>query len=139
MISIIYNKVARIAMTAVKMGRHHVKIDVKSIIWGAAASSLLAVYVLLGAGAAQAAPKFVSCGGAAMLGGAQLNCSHLAPNKPSQLCNFSWSLLLPNNIPQVVSGSFLLPQGANNAMVYQGSGFVGSLTAPIILCADQHR
>jgi hypothetical protein len=121
------------------MGRLHVKFDVKLIIWGAAASFLLAVYALLGAGAAHAAPKFVSCGGAAMLGGAQLNCSHLAPSKPAQLCNFSWSLLLPNNIPQVVSGSFLLPQGANNAMVYQGSGFVGSLTAPIILCADQHR
>jgi hypothetical protein len=102
------------------------------------AGFFLAVALLLGLHEAEAAPNFVACGGAAMLGGAQLNCSHLAPRKPAQLCNFSWSLLLPNNVPQVVSGSFLLPQGANNAMVYQGTGFVGSLSAPIILCADQH-
>ncbi|MDQ0391173.1 hypothetical protein [Labrys monachus] len=86
---------------------------------------------------AGAAPKFVSCGGAAMLGGAQLNCSHLDAKKPSQLCNFSWALLLPNNVPQIASGSFLLPRGANNAIVYQGSGFTGALSEPIILCQDQ--
>jgi hypothetical protein len=105
------------------------------------ASVALAVTLCLPAlwGPADAAPKFVSCGGAAMLGGAQLNCSHLDPKKPSQLCNFSWTLLLPNNVSQVVSGSFLLPQGANNTIVYQGSGFTGSLTMPVILCQDQRR
>ena len=74
-----------------------------------------------------AAPRFVSCGGAAMLGAALLNCSHLAPTKPAQLCNFSWSLLQVGNVPQVVSGSFLLPPGANNAQVYQGAGYVAAL------------
>lgn len=73
-----------------------------------------------------------------MLGGAILNCSHLALAKPAQLCNFSWSLLQPGNVPQVVSGSFLLPSGANNVQVYQASGFIASLTAPIVLCQDQH-
>jgi hypothetical protein len=86
---------------------------------------------------AKAAPKFVSCGGAAMLGGAQINCTHLDAKKPSQLCNFSWALLMPNNVPQVVTGSFLLPRGANNAIVYQGTGFTGSLSEPIILCQSQ--
>ena len=101
-----------------------------------------AVVAILGLAAlcppAHAAPKFVSCGGAAMLGGAQLNCSHIDAKKPSQLCTFSWALLLPNNMPQVVTGSFLLPRGANNAIVYQGTGFTGSLGEPIILCQDQH-
>ncbi|WP_413989259.1 hypothetical protein ACMDCR_25245 [Labrys okinawensis] len=115
------------------------KFDRLMMVFAAGAALALAGFIMtLGAETARAAPNFVSCGGAAMLGGAQLNCSHLEPKKPAQLCNFSWSLLLPNNVPQVVSGSFLLPQGANNAIVYQGTGFVGSLTAPVILCADQH-
>jgi hypothetical protein len=142
MIHIIYNKAAGIAiaeMARVKqMGRYHMKFDRQMMVFAAGAALALAGFLALGTGTARAAPSFVSCGGAAMLGGAQLNCSHLAPKKPAQLCNFSWSLLLPNNVSQVVSGSFLLPQGANNAIVYQGTGFVGSLTAPVILCADQH-
>jgi hypothetical protein len=146
MIPRFYNKAVAFAMMEMgpvrEMGRYHVKFDRGLLILGASvALALLAMLVLvlvLGPATAEAAPKFVSCGGAAMLGGAQLNCTHLAPTKPAQLCNFSWSLLLPNNVPQMVSGSFLLPQGSNNATVYQGSGFVGSLTAPIVLCQDQH-
>jgi hypothetical protein len=140
MFSVLYNKGAAIAMAEFdlvdEMSGHHAKFDRGMVVFGASCLfGLLAVATLTDS--AQAAPKFVSCGGAAMLGGAQLNCSHLAPNKPAQLCNFSWSLLLPNNVPEVVSGSFLLPTGSNNATVYQGTGFTGSLTAPIVLCQDQ--
>ncbi len=142
MIIAIYNKVAEIAMTEMgpvsEMGRYHVKFDRRIPVLGSSTVFALIAFMMLSVNSAQAAPKFVSCGGAAMLGGAQLNCTHLAPDKPAQLCNFSWSLLLPNNVPQVVSGSFLLPKGSNNATVYQGSGFVGSLTGPIVLCQDQH-
>lgn len=142
MIHIIYNKVAGIATIEMApmtgMGRYHARFDRQGLLWAAGAVLGMAVFAILAPGSARAAPSFVSCGGAAMLGGAQLNCSHLAPAKPAQLCNFSWSLLLPNNVPQVVSGSFLLPKGSNNAIVYQGSGYVGSLAAPIILCSDQH-
>ena len=142
MIPRFYNKAAAFAMMEMapvsEMGRYHVKFDRGLLILGASAALALLAMLVLGPATAEAAPKFVSCGGAAMLGGAQLNCTHLAPTKPAQLCNFSWSLLLPSNVPQVVSGSFLLPQGSNNATVYQGSGFVGSLTAPIVLCQDQH-
>jgi hypothetical protein len=118
-----------------EMSHSHVEVDPGLLTAGAAL--VLAAFMVLASRSAEAAPKFVSCGGAAMLGGAQINCSHLAPDKPAQLCNFSWSLLLPNNVPQVVSGSFLLPQGSNNAIVYQGTGFVSTLTAPVVLCQDQ--
>ena len=140
----VYNEGVMIATALIgpvdEMWASCVKFDLKSLLTVAA---LAIAGTVLGWAAlsspAKAAPKFVSCGGAAMLGGAQLNCSHLDPKKPSQLCNFSWTLLLPNNVSQVVSGSFLLPQGANNAIVYQGNGFTGSLTMPVILCQDQRR
>jgi hypothetical protein len=80
------------------------------------------------------AEQAVSCGGFAMLGGAQINCSHIAPKMPEQFCTFSWTLMTINNTPRVVDGAFLVPPGANNATVYQGSGFNSALTNPIILC-----
>lgn len=142
MFSIIYNKGAIIAIVELgpvsDMSGHHARFDRGMAIFCVGLALAVIAFMVTLSESAEAAPDFISCGGAAMLGGAQLNCSHLAPKKPAQLCNFSWSLLLPNNVPQVVSGSFLLPAGANNAMVYQGSGFVGSLTSPVVLCQDQH-
>lgn len=80
-----------------------------------------------------ASPAF-SCGGFALLGGAQLLCSHVDPDAPAQTCTFSWSLLTSDSKVNVVTGSFLLPVGVQNETVYQGSGFNGTLTSPVVLC-----
>lgn len=95
----------------------------------------------LGAGlglAAWASPciaeQAVSCGGFALLGGAQINCSHVAPKQPAQVCTFSWALLTTANTTSVIEGSFLVTPGANNVTVYQGGGFVTALSNPIVLC-----
>jgi hypothetical protein len=76
----------------------------------------------------------VSCGGAAMMGGAQLACSHVTPEAPAQFCTFSWDLMTTENGQQIVEGSFMLPPGASNVTVYQGSGFASALSNPIVLC-----
>jgi hypothetical protein len=81
----------------------------------------------------------VSCGGAAMLTGAQLLCSHVDPKEPTQLCTFSWALATPANQSQVVQGSFLLQPGAQNIQVFQGSGFTHAMSEPIVLCQGKHR
>ena len=96
------------------------------------AAALTAV-LLAAAGGAGAAPAF-SCGGFAMLGGAQLICSHVDPTAPTQICTFSWTLMTPSSGLQVAQGSFLLPRGVSDATVYQGSGFSGELSPPIIMC-----
>jgi hypothetical protein len=85
------------------------------------------------------AKTIVSCAGAAMLGGAQLLCSHVDPGEPAQLCTFSWALATPKNETQVVEGSFLLAPGASNVQVYQGGGFARALSEPIVLCQGRHR
>jgi hypothetical protein len=33
-----------------------------------------------------------------------------------------------------VQGSFLMPPGAANVQVYQGSGFVSAISEPIVIC-----
>jgi hypothetical protein len=76
----------------------------------------------------------VSCGGAALLGGVELVCSHVDPTAPPQICTFSWALATPTNQTQVVEGSFLIPPGTSNFMAYQGSGFSRALSEPIVLC-----
>jgi len=76
----------------------------------------------------------VSCGGAVLLGGAQLLCSHVDPTAPAQVCTFSWALATAANQTQVVEGSFLIPPGTSNYMAYQGSGFVRAQSEPIVLC-----
>jgi hypothetical protein len=85
------------------------------------------------------AKTIVSCGGAALLGGAQLLCSHVDPKEPAQLCTFSWALATPANQTQVVEGSFLLPPGASNVQVYQGAGFTHAMSGPIVLCQGKRR
>ena len=80
------------------------------------------------------AKSAVSCGGAALIGGAQLLCSHVDPKAPAQLCTFSWALATTANQTQVVSGSFLLPPGVSNFQVYEGSGFTHAMSGPIVLC-----
>ena len=88
--------------------------------------------------AAMAGPAFaksvVNCGGAALMSGAQLLCSHVDPKAPAQLCTFSWALATPSNQTQVVSGSFLLLPGSSNVQVYEGSGFIHAMSEPIVLC-----
>lgn len=88
---------------------------------------------MLWAGPSIAGPAF-SCGGFALLGGAQLLCSHVDPDASAQTCTFSWSLLTSEGKVNVVTGSFLLPVGVQNETVYQGSGFNGTLTGPVVLC-----
>lgn len=89
---------------------------------------------LLGiASAAQAAAPY-SCGGFALLGGAQILCSHVDPKAPTQICSFSWALVTAASGARVAQGSFFLPPGVSNATVYQGSGFSGELSPPIIMC-----
>ena len=77
-----------------------------------------------------------SCGGAAMLGGAQLNCSHVNPKAPNQFCTFSWALHTTAGDQKVVEGTFMLPPGAANVTIYQGSGFDSALSDPIVICRD---
>ena len=78
--------------------------------------------------------QIVSCGGAVLLGGAQLVCSHVDPSAPAQICTYSWAMATPANQTQIVEGSFLIPPGTSNLMVYEGSGFVRALSEPIVLC-----
>jgi hypothetical protein len=80
------------------------------------------------------AKSAVNCGGAALIGGAQLLCSHVDPKAPAQLCTFSWALATAANQTQVVSGSFLLAPGVSNLQVYEGSGFTHAMSEPIVLC-----
>ena len=75
-----------------------------------------------------------SCAGAAMAGGAELLCSHTDPQAPAQVCSFSWTLMTSGNQQSVVNGSFLLPPGVQNAVVYQGSGYAYALSMPVVLC-----
>ncbi len=81
---------------------------------------------------AQARPAF-SCAGFALLGGAQLICSHVDPDAPAQTCNFSWSLLSGSG-QSIVTGAFVLAPGVTNATVFQGSGYSSTLTSPVVLC-----
>lgn len=89
---------------------------------------------LLMAGQASAGGKGVRCAGAAMMGGAQLVCSHVAPKAPAQFCTYSWSLHSAERGQQIVEGSFMLPPGAKNVTVYRGSGFDSAYSNPIVLC-----
>ena len=81
----------------------------------------------------------VSCGGAVLLGGVQLLCSHVDPSAPAQVCNYSWALATPANQTQVVEGSFLIPPGVSNLTVYQGGGFVRALSEPIVICQGKRE
>lgn len=95
---------------------------------------IAAVAALLGCPGIAVAKEAVSCGGAAMLGGAQLNCSHVEPAAPPQFCTFSWALHTMAGDQKVVEGTFLLPPGAANVTIYQGSGFDSALSNPIVIC-----
>lgn len=99
---------------------------------------ITAVAALAAYAAPAAAEEAVSCGGAAMLGGAQLNCSHVVPKAPPQLCTFSWALHTMAGDQKVIEGSFMLPPGASNVQVYQGSGFDSALSNPIVICRGSH-
>lgn len=100
---------------------------------------LLGVMLAFAIASPTLARPIVSCGGAALLSGAQLLCSHLDAREPAQLCTFSWALATPTNQIQVVQGSFLLPQGASNVQVYQGSGFAHAISEPIVQCQGKRR
>ncbi|TPN29602.1 hypothetical protein FKO01_18985 [Mesorhizobium sp. B2-3-3] len=95
---------------------------------------IAAVTALVGCPGAAVAKEAVSCGGAAMLGGAQLNCSHVEPKAPQQFCTFSWALHTTSGDQKVVEGTFMLPPGAANVTVYQGGGFDSALSNPIVIC-----
>ena len=92
----------------------------------------LVLAVMMGGTSAQARPAF-SCAGFALLGGAQLICSHLDPEAPAQTCNFSWSLMSGSG-PSIVTGAFVLAPGVANDTVFQGSGYTSTLTNPVVLC-----
>ena len=94
----------------------------------------LAGGILLSLGGPATAGPAYSCAGFAMVGGAELACSHIDPKAPPQICSYSWALLNTANVPTVVQGSFLLPKGAANAIIYQGSGFISALSNAIVLC-----
>jgi hypothetical protein len=85
------------------------------------------------------AGSIVNCGGAALLGGAQLICSHIVATAPPQLCTFSWALATADNQTRVISGSFLIQPGVANLQVYQGAGFAHAMSEPIILCQGKRR
>ncbi len=94
----------------------------------------LAAVASLGGVSPCLAKTVVNCGGAALLGGAQLLCSHTDPSAPAQICTFSWALATAANQTQVVQGSFLLPPGTSNMQVYESGGFVRAVSEPIVLC-----
>lgn len=95
---------------------------------------MVSAVFILAAGPVGAAAKAVSCAGMAMLGGAQLVCSHVDANAPVQFCTYSWSLHSMESGQQTVEGSFMLPPGATNVTIYQGSGFDSAYSNPIVLC-----
>ena len=99
-------------------------------------SSTRAVFVglcLVGSvGTALARAPF-RCAGAAVAGGAELLCSQTDLDAPAQTCSFSWTLMTAANQQSVISGSFLLPVGVTNAVVYQGAGFAYALSNPVVL------
>lgn len=66
--------------------------------------------------------------------GAQLNCSNVEPQAPPQFCTFSWALHTSAGDQKIVEGTFMLPPGASNVTVYQGSGFDSALSDPIVIC-----
>lgn len=106
--------------------------------------SLITTVVLsLGLPIAMISPAFakmvVNCAGAALVGGAQLLCTHLDPKSPAQLCTYSWALATMANQTQVIEGSFLLPPGANNVTVYQGAGFSHAMSNPIVMCQGKRK
>lgn len=98
--------------------------------------ALTALTVTLGLSAMTpaSARTIVQCAGAAMSGGAQLVCNHLVPTAPAQLCTYTWALATMDNVTQVVTGTTLVPPGANNMTVYQGSGFAHAMGEPIVMC-----
>jgi hypothetical protein len=106
-----------------------------AILRSVAVSSLIAgMLATLVASTPAVGKTVVSCGGAALLGGVQLMCSHVDPTAPPQICTFSWALATLANQTQVVEGSFLIQPGTSNFMAYQGSGFIRALSEPIVLC-----
>ena len=92
------------------------------------------IVALAGYPCTASAEHAVNCGDVAMLGAAQLNCSHVEPKASTQFCTFSWSLHTPNGDQRIVEGSFLIPPGASNVTVYQASGFDSALSNPIVVC-----
>ncbi|MFX9012030.1 hypothetical protein ABTN18_20005, partial [Acinetobacter baumannii] len=56
------------------------------------------------------------------------------PSAPAQLCTYTWALATMDNVTQVVTGTTLVPPGANNMTVYQGSGFAHAMSEPIVMC-----
>src|ERR1700677_1079379 len=95
---------------------------------------LIAGMLALLASTAAVGKTVVSCGGAALLGGVQLMCSHVDPTAPAQVCSYSWALATPANQTQIVQGTFLIPPGTSNLMVYQSSGFSRALSELLVLC-----
>ena len=94
----------------------------------------LAAVAYLGGASPCLAKTVVNCGGAALLGGAQLLCSHMDPSAPAQICTFSWALATPANQTQVVQGSFLLQPRVSNLQVYESGAFVRAVSEPIVIC-----
>lgn len=99
-----------------------------------AKGAVLALGLAAVPGAAALARAPFSCAGLAVAGGAELMCSHTDPDAPAQTCSFSWTLMTTGNQQSLVNGSFLLPTGVANSVVYQGSGFAYALSNPIVLC-----
>lgn len=96
-------------------------------------AALVGLCLVASMGTARARAPFI-CAGAALAGGAELLCSQTDPDAPAQTCSFSWTLMTTANRQSVVGGSFLLPVGVTNAVVYQGAGFAYALSNPVVLC-----
>ena len=105
------------------------RVSVEKIIRAAVFGTGMALLVTCGAAASE-----VECGGAAMMGGAQLACSYVSAKAGTQSCTFSWALMTEANETRVVGGSFLIPPHTQNVQVYQGGGFNAALSPPIVLC-----
>ena len=102
------------------------------------AAAFLAMMTLCVGTAAFGRPAF-SCGGFALLGGAELVCSHTDPAAPTQICTYSWALMKAGGGQAVIEGTFLLTPGELNLAVYQGGGFAYALSSPIVLCQNGNR
>jgi hypothetical protein len=106
----------------------------KGFSFAATIGGAVAFFALMALAHPAHASQPVVCGGAAMMGGAQLMCSHTDPDKPAQFCTFSWDLMRTDETAEVVEGSFLIPPEAKNVQVYQGSGFNSQISSPIVVC-----
>ncbi len=102
--------------------------------WRLAARLFAGLFLAMAGATPVLARAAFSCAGMALNGGAELLCSHTDPDAPTQVCSFGWYLMDSASRPSMVTGSFSLPRGVANSVVFEGNGYAYALSSPIVLC-----